>query len=59
MSARTELLLEQIRDAENELSRAACNPVEHDRLSVKLQELRKQLSTASEALTEGKQVLKG
>ena len=59
MSARTELLLEQIRDAENELSRAATNPVEHDRLSAKLSELRKQLTSASEALTEGKQVLKG
>ena len=59
MSAATENLLEEIRNVENELSRAACNPTEHVRLSAKLKELRRSLLQANEALTEGKQILKG
>ena len=58
MSATTENLLEEIRNVENELSRAACNIDEHERLSAKLKELRLRFSKCSEALTEVKQVLK-
>jgi len=59
MSAATEVLLEEIRNTENELSRAACNPDEHARLSTKLKELRQRFSACNEALTEGRQILKG
>ena len=59
MSATTELLLEQIRQQEDAIRAAA--ETGHDTKSMReeLGRLKKRLAQASEALNEGKQILKG
>jgi hypothetical protein len=59
MSATTELLLEQIRQQEDAIRAAA--ETGHDTKSMReeLQRLKARLAAASQALNEGKQILKG
>ena len=61
MSARTEQLLSEISELETKIASAKATP--GDRSVVMLQEQlmarRKELTAATEALTEGKQILKG
>lgn len=62
MSATTERLLEQIKQAEHSLAEARAlgqDPANITTLEVNLTTLRARLSQANEALTEGKQILKG
>lgn len=59
MSARTEQLVERIKLLEEELTEGKLDLNTTVLKNNELRTLRKQLSTASEALTEGKQILKG
>lgn len=59
MSARTEQLVEQIHLLEQRLASGSLDATTSIMISEELKQLRKQLSSASDALTEGKQILKG
>jgi len=62
MSAHTELLLEQIKYVEAQLAEAnvsGSSPTTVAELAATLTKLQQKLSSATEALTEGKSVLKG
>lgn len=59
MSASTELLLEQIRQQEDAIRAAAESGHDTRTMREELKKLRQRLAQASEALTEGKQILKG
>lgn len=61
MSATTEKLLEEIKHTEISIeeAKASGNVAASDSLTVTLKTLRKKLSNASEALMEGKTLLKG
>lgn len=59
MSAHTERLLEQIRLLEQRLAEPGLDTPTQVACSNELRNLRRQLSSATEALTEGKQILKG
>jgi hypothetical protein len=61
MSARTEKLVEEIRNTERALVECERegNAAGAAHLKTVLRELQRQLNTSNEALTEGKQILKG
>lgn len=59
MSATTELLLEQIRQQEDAIRAAAESGHDTKSMREELKRLRQRLAQASEALNEGKQILKG
>ena len=59
MSASTENLVEQIRQTELAIVTAESAGYDASSLKRDLQHLQRKLQTASEALTEGKRVLKG
>jgi hypothetical protein len=58
MSARTEQLLTEISDLEKRITEEK-QPMVKASLETHLASLRKQLTQANEALTEGRQILKG
>jgi len=58
MSARTEQLLTEIKTLEERIA-AEQSPIVKGTLETHLAALRRQLTQANEALTEGRQILKG
>lgn len=59
MSASTERLVEQIRACEAAIASAETQGLDASSLRSDLKHLQRKLQTASEALTESKQILKG
>lgn len=59
MSATTEALVEQIKVLETQIAAEASTSHRLPALNEQLRRLQKQLTTANEALTEGRQILKG
>lgn len=59
MSATTEALLEQIERTQKQITEVEATGADVSDLHLSLKTLREQLSVATSALNEGKQVLKG
>lgn len=59
MSASTERLVEQIRACEAAIASSEAQGLDASSLKSDLKQLQRKLQVASEALTEGKQILKG